>query len=209
MNRLIGVSLVAVAALTLTACGDTAPARPEAAKTSNGDGSFQGNRADKVRAGVAVLDKTSLLPKDWRPVPVSSRLSKPPGRPSYCGVFAEPDPIRQSALTLYEESPSERRILQYTFVSTESGAKAMMGRLVPAAADCSEPGFTVKPVAGFTVTGDETVALDYGNDSGAASRAVVFRVKDTIVVLVGYGPASVPATPLQAVAATIGGLLAG
>ena len=150
-----------------------------------------------------------MLPKNWRPVPVTSRLAKPPGRPSYCGVSAEPDPVRQSALTLYEESPSERRILQYTFVSTESAAKAIMARLVPAAASCTEAGFTVKPVSGFTKVGDETVALDYGNGSGAASRTIVFRVMDTVVVLVGYGPTSIPARPLQEVAATIGGLLAG
>ena len=192
----------------LTGCGQKATTdKPKADATVNGDGSFQGTKADKARAGLAVLDSVSQLPKGWRPVPTKGRLSGPPGHPSYCGVSAEPASIRQSALTMYEESPSERRVLQFTFVSTEKDAKEVMDRLVPAARKCVDPGYVIKAVNGFTQVGDESVALSY-DKRDASSEAAVFRVHDTVVVLVGYGAAGVPERPLQEIASKIGESLA-
>ena len=211
MKRRGIVTIIALTSLSITGCGsgNETPKKPASPTTSNGDGSFQGNAADKARAGLAVLDKTSMLPANWRPVPTKGRLADPPGHPSYCGVAAEPDPVRQSALTLYEEAPSERRVLQFTFVSTEQAAKTTMDTLVSAAAKCVDPGFKVTKASSFTPVGDDTVALDYTNQSGATSRAVVFRSTDTIVVLVGYGATGVPTKPMQEIATTIGNSLAG
>lgn len=180
---------------------------PPGVSASTGGTKSDGTAYATQRASTAVIGKAAMLPKDWRPVPTEGRLSGPPGHPQYCGVAAEPDPIRQSALTLYEENPSERRILQYTFVSTDKAATTVVDDLKIAARNCSDEGFTVKEASGSTPVGDGSVALDYSTDAGAGSRTIVFRAKDTIVILVGYGNQGVPEADLQSVATTIAGLL--
>lgn len=219
MTRCLRTSAAVLVVLLVTGCANEA----KDARTVNGPESSAsaspgvstrtgGTKSDGTpyamqRAGTAVIDKAAMLPKDWRPVPTEGRLSGPPGHPQYCGVAAEPDPIRQSALTLYEEDSSERRILQYTFVSTEKAATAVMDDLRTAARNCHDEGFTVRKASGYTPVGDGSVALDYSTAAGVGSRTVVFRTKDTIVILVGYGNQGAPEVALQTVATTIAGLL--
>ena len=211
---------VAVAVAFITGCADTKDPKsvngtdaPSSAKPNSSEAPAAGTRSDgstyaRERAKSAVLSKDSELPDNWRPVPLDGRLSGPPGRPEYCGVVAEPDRVRQSAVTLYEEKPSQSRILQYTFVSTEKAATDTMDELMDASGDCTETGYTIENVRGFDPVGDGSIALDYRNEDGAQSRAVTFRTSNTIVVLVGYGQLAMPKEALQSFAVTIDRLLA-
>lgn len=212
MSRLNWRPVALALALTLVVAGCNNGAAPKGTKTADGStptAQDSGDGAARARAATTVLDKASMLPKGWLPVPTEGRLSGPPGRPAYCGVSVEPKPIRQSALVLYEEDPTQRRVLQYTFVSTERSAKAVMDKLRVAASPCREVGFTVDKATAVTPVGDDFVALDYRTDSGATSRTTIFRARDTIIVLVAYGTLGVPTEATQSIAAKIDELLAG
>jgi hypothetical protein len=184
LGLLAAVALVAV----LSACtSDPAPAAP---KTSAAD----------ARANLTILPADGL-PDRWARVPAKDRLDGPPGTATYCGVVAEPDPVREGRISYYEEKSLPRAVLEYGMLSTTEGATATLDALTAVRDTCEEPGTTVAPVD--VAVGDQSVAWDFTRDDGSAYRVVVFRRTDTVVVLVAFGGTSAPADEQLEIARSI------
>jgi hypothetical protein len=175
--RRLAVLTVLALTLSLSACGSDAPKddkKPTAAD---------------VRANRTILEADGL-PGGWRRVPAKDRLDGPPGTARYCGVVAEPDPVREGRISYYEQASLPRSVLEYGMLSTVDGASATMAALVERKDDCAEPGAKVTPVP--VSVGDESVAWDFAREGGPSFRTVVFRRADVVVVLVATGDTSVP-----------------
>ena len=207
------VTLVTALALggLLAGCGDD-PAGPAADQTSASTGSSMSAEPPSPTSDVqaAALERArgaelhgADLPDGWSDVPVQERFTNPPGVPSYCGVVVEPEPLHHAAIELYEERSTGPFVLQYTFVTDEAVAQDVFTRVDAAAGSCEEPGFEISQVEDLPALADGVVGLDYRSDQGAASRAVVMRAGDTLVVLVGYGDTGVPRQALNDIAGRV------
>lgn len=187
---LVAVALVALTALA--ACtNDSAPAKGERPASA----------ADQ-RANLTVL-KDADLPSGWKVVPARSRLDGPPGKPIYCGISAEPAPIREGRLGYYEQASTGRAVLAYDMVGTSQTAGDVLDALIKVAPDCREEGRTLTVVSDSPAVGGQSVAWDTVSDTGARSRVLVFRADDTVVALIAFGATSVPVTEQAAIARTI------
>lgn len=159
-----------------------------------------------ARANLTIL-KPGDLPDGWRRVPAKDRLDGPPGTARYCGVVAEPDPVREGRISYYEDSSLPRSVLEYGMLSTTEGARSTLNALQARRDDCVENGATVTPVA--VDVGDESVAWDFEQDGAPPFRTLVFRRDDVVVVLVAVGQPSVPHDEQMAIATSIDGRLSG
>lgn len=184
--------LLAALALTvsLTACSSDATKEPRPQKPASVD----------VRANRTILP-AEQLPKGWKRVPAKDRLDGPPGTARYCGVVAEPAPVREGRISYYEQSSLPRSILEYGMLSTAAGASATMDALVARRDDCVEPGARVTAVD--VSVGDEAVAWDFAPSGSPDFRTIVFRRGDVVVVLVAVGDPSVPHDEQLAIARSI------
>jgi hypothetical protein len=179
---------VAVAALIALSACTSDPAHQAAPTTTS---------ADK-RANLTVLKKADL-PAGWDAVPAKSRLDGSPGKPIYCGVTAEPSPLREGRLGYYEEASTGRAVLEYGMVGTSASATEALDKLLKSVATCPD----VRVVKQALDVGDQTVAWDTVSAEGARSRVMVFRAGDTVVAMIAFGTTSVPVNEQQAMAGTI------
>jgi len=197
-----GLILLAIALVTLAACaGDPSSTTSEAAPSS----------ADR-RANLTVLESKADLPDGWASVPPRNRLEGPPGKPVYCGVSAEPDPLREGRLAYYEQASTGRAMLEYGMLGTTETATGVLDALIKAAPDCSgvskqDDARPYTQVKDLPQIGDQSVAWDTVSGSEARSRVLVFRADDTVVVLVAFGTTSVPITEQTEIARTLAAAL--
>ena len=183
--------MAALALIALSACTST-PAHKSEPNVSSAD----------QRANLTVLKKADL-PTGWDAVPAKSRLDGSPGKPVYCGVAAEPSPLREGRLGYYEEASTGRAILEYAMVGSSASATDVLDALIKAASTCpgAEQKFT--QVKQAVHVGDQAVAWDTVSGEGARSRVMVFRAGDTVVAMIAFGTTSVPVNEQQAIAGTI------
>ena len=186
--RRLAVLTALALALSVTACGSDAPKDDE--KPTAAD----------ARANRTILGGDDL-PNGWRRVPAKDRLDGPPGTARYCGVVAEPDPVREGRISYYEQSSLPRSVLEYGMLSTVEGATATMAALVARQDDCAEPGAKVTSVP--VDVGDESVAWDFAREDGPSFRTVVFRRADVVVVLVATGHTPGPGDEQHEIALSI------
>lgn len=151
------------------------------------------------RADLTVLKKADL-PEGWAAVPARSRLDGPPGKPSYCGVAAEPSPLREGRLSYFEEASTGRAVLEYGMVGTSATATRVLDALIKAAPTCRGTKQEFALVKNGIKVGDQTIAWDTVSDQGGRSRVLVFRAGDTVVAMVAFGVTSVPVAEQNAIA---------
>ena len=154
------------------------------------------------RADLTVLGD-SFLPAGWKAVPAKSRLDDPPGKPVYCGISVEPDPVLEGRLAYYEEASSGRAVLEYAMVGTAATARDVLDALLATAKDCRTAGRTLTVVTERPEVGDQSVAWDSVSDSGVRSRILVLRAGDTVVALIAFGATSVPETEQGSIAQSV------
>lgn len=193
MARKWGFAVATTLALVVLSACSSDPA-PTGAPTSS---TTAAQRADLTVLG------DSFLPAGWKAVPAKSRLDGPPGKPEYCGISAEPDPVLEGRLAYYEEASSGRAVLEYAMVGTAATAQEVLDALLATAKDCRTEGRALTLVADRPEVGDQSVAWDSVSDSGVRSRILVLRSGDTVVALIAFGDTSVPETEQESIAQSI------